>query len=538
MKKAPIVNQRVNIQKKLEELKEQYAQELPQRAVTIKTLWRELRAGTLSSLNPLVHEAHRLAGSGESFGFPNISRLARKLELQLERYPVNSGGSPSAELNEAIEALLEEIARPEAEAIKSAIPKDSRTVLLIEKNPGCRAALASQLESHGYKVIRTADLTELNDLVCAHAPDLGIIEPNLPLDEGCFSDHTADISALPIPFIALANQDNFSTRLAAVRLGTRGFISEPYSTSQIISQLDRLAPSTLKSDAKILIIDDDELHARQVAALLEAQGAHPEICSNPSDSLLTARAFQPELILMDLHMPNCSGAELTAVLRQFDGTGHVPVIYLSAERCEQQKLDALLQGGDDFLHKPVNPEQLLRVVAYRVQRFQELQDQLSRDSLTGLLNQRSFKDFLSIEFERAKRGKQPLSFAMLDLDHFKKTNDQYGHAAGDKVLLTLSHLIRRRVRRSDYAGRRGGEEFAVLLPNTDSDGAHSLMESLRRAFAQQKYEVQGKIFSQTLSVGIATLTQDEYETPHELSDAADKALYEAKHRGRNTTFRA
>ncbi|MEE3117994.1 MAG: diguanylate cyclase [Pseudomonadota bacterium] len=531
------MNERVNIQQKLEELKEQYAQDLPRRAVTIKTLWNELRADNPSSLNPLVQEVHRLSGSGQSFGFPNISTLARTLERQLEKYPIHSDGRSSAALDEAVEKLLKELAYPEAEATKSATPKDSRTILLIERAPGCCVALASQLESHGYKVIRTANLTGLNELISANAPDMGIIELTLPPSNDCLSDHTADIRALTIPFVALANQDNFSTRLAAVRLGTRGFISEPYSTSQIISQLDRLAPSTLRSDAKILIIDDDELHARQVAALLEAQGAQPEICSTPSDSLATARTFQPELILMDLHMPKCSGAELTAVLRQLDGTGHVPVLYLSAERCEQQKLDALLQGGDDFLHKPVDPDQLLRVVAYRVQRFQELRDQLSRDSLTGLLNQRSFKDFLSIEFERTKRGKQPLSFAMLDLDHFKKTNDQYGHAAGDQVLLTLSRLIRRRIRRSDYAGRSGGEEFAVILPNTDSDGAYLLMESLRRQFSEQKYEVQGKVFRQTLSIGIATLTGNEYETPHDLADAADQALYKAKHAGRNTTFR-
>ncbi len=154
-----------------------------------------------------------------------------------------------------------------------------------------------------------------------------------------------------------------------------------------------------------------------------------------------------------------------------------------------------------------------------------------RDSLTGLLNHTAIKDQLSHEMSRAKRQGKPLSFAMVDIDHFKNVNDSYGHPVGDRVIKSLSRLLKQRLRENDLVGRYGGEEFAVILTDADGSTAMKVMDGIRNDFSQLLHLAENKEFSVTFSCGIADISN--YPDMSKLADAADKALYKAKHAGRN-----
>jgi diguanylate cyclase (GGDEF)-like protein len=188
-------------------------------------------------------------------------------------------------------------------------------------------------------------------------------------------------------------------------------------------------------------------------------------------------------------------------------------------------------GGDDFLTKPIKPGHLVSSVSSRIQRSRMLRSFMVRDSLTGLLNHTAIKDQLEREVARAKRLKTPLAYAMIDIDLFKRVNDTYGHPVGDRVIKSLSRLLKQRLRETDVVGRYGGEEFAVIMSDTDGPAAMKVLDNIRDAFSRFSHLADGKEFSVTFSGGIAdvALSGDAIK----LGDFADRALYEAKHAGRN-----
>ncbi len=241
--------------------------------------------------------------------------------------------------------------------------------------------------------------------------------------------------------------------------------------------------------------------------------------------------FSAELILMDINMPGASGEEVAQVLRQQEVHVSVPIVFLSGETDKNRQLAAMSHGGDDFLVKPIRPEHLVAAVSSRVERYRVLRNFMVRDSLTGLLNHTKTKEQLNVEVERAKRQNRPLTFAMIDLDHFKKVNDTYGHPTGDKVLKSLARLLQQRLRKVDVIGRYGGEEFAVILADTSGPDAARIMNSIREDLSQIIQHGEEAEFTVTFSCGLASFP--EFSTPEAINSAADEALYQAKRNGRN-----
>jgi len=189
-------------------------------------------------------------------------------------------------------------------------------------------------------------------------------------------------------------------------------------------------------------------------------------------------------------------------------------------------------GGDDFLTKPIKASQLVSLVTSRLERLRVLRSFMIRDSLTGLLNHTAFIQYLNQQVNRCRRSNIRMALAMLDLDHFKKVNDTYGHAFGDTILKGLSRMLKQRLRRSDIIGRYGGEEFVALLLDATPANAFRVMEDIRNHYANLQHVAgDGGVVTVTFSCGIATFP--EFPTANQLSEAADKTLYLAKGSGRN-----
>jgi len=188
-------------------------------------------------------------------------------------------------------------------------------------------------------------------------------------------------------------------------------------------------------------------------------------------------------------------------------------------------------GADDFLTKPIQPEHLVSSVTSRVRRYRILRTFMVRDSLTGLLNHVKTKEELDTEIMRAQRQKNSVVFAMIDIDFFKKVNDTYGHPTGDKVIKSISRLLQQRLRKSDVVGRYGGEEFAVILKDTDAASAFATLDDIRKAFEKISQHSDKGDFSVTFSCGLAEFPK--FSNSTEITNAADRALYEAKAAGRN-----
>jgi diguanylate cyclase (GGDEF)-like protein len=281
----------------------------------------------------------------------------------------------------------------------------------------------------------------------------------------------------------------------------------------------------------VLIVDEDQEQVAYYALILQQAGMITSVATDPAQIMSILVESKPDLILMDIYMRGCSGMELTRLLRQHEAFTTLPVVFLTFESSSDRRLQAIREGGDDFLIKPIKADDLIAIVKIRAERYRSIRYHMERDSLTGLLNHSNLKEQLRREVIRCERTGVDLSFAMIDADHFKQVNDTYGHLTGDRVLKSLAGMLQDRLRRTDIIGRYGGEEFGVILLNTAAEKAHDIMNEIREKFAALDHHAGSESFKMTFSCGIASFPRS--STAEELTSRADDALYAAKEAGRN-----
>jgi len=335
----------------------------------------------------------------------------------------------------------------------------------------------------------------------------------------------------PVQVIFLSSNDDLSLRLDAVRAGGIAYLTKPINSTDLIDQLDSFSATQIQDPYRVLIIDDSFTVLTYHAAVLELAGMTVKTVNTTDAVMKTLLEFNPDVVLIDVYMPDCSGIELAKVIRQIDGLMNVPIAYLSSENDFNTQLEAMNLAGDDFMVKPVEPRRLVSAVNSRVRRARLLRDLMVHDGLTGLLNHAAIKDQLSREIVRSNRLKTPLSLAMIDVDNIKKVNDKRGHAAGDRVLKSLARLLKQRLRGTDIVGRYGGEEFAVIMTDTDATHASNVIDEIRKVFSRLIHMSDNKEFKVTFSCGIADIKH--YPDVKSVSNAADEALHKAKKKGRN-----
>ena len=405
---------------------------------------------------------------------------------------------------------------------------------MVEDDPVQAAQLATQIGYFGYTVQVFHNLSELEETIQNTRPAAILMDITFP--EGKMAGYDTitslrnKIKDLP-PVIYVSINDRMPFRLQAVRVGGDAYFTKPVDVGALIDMLDRLIFKEIVSPYRVLIVDDSHIEASYNAQQLNNVGMTTDIVSNPLKTIDRLISFNPDLVLLDMYMPECTGMELAMVIRQMEQFISTPIVFLSAETDTGKQLAAMGLGADDFLIKPIEPQHLVTAITSRIERYRKLRKLMNHDGLTGLFNHTTSKERLVQEVERARRLKQALSYAQLDLDHFKSVNDTYGHAIGDRVLKSLAHLLRRRLRNSDTVGRIGGEEFAVIFPNTDEGTACKIMTELCETFSKINHFSGEDTFKVTFSCGISSFPS--CKNADSLSETADEVLYKAKAAGRN-----
>jgi diguanylate cyclase (GGDEF)-like protein len=529
------------LQQELARLAEAYLSNLPQKLDELARALREVEGCRGEQLVLPQRMAHSLAGSGATFGLPNISVLAQKIEHHL--MDLRERG---AVLDAAVLAtLLQTIEEMRAEAKPAKLPTPTTTptrpgdehgpvICVVEDDTAFAEALRLQLVSFGYRV---AHFEHPRALIAAGLPagtQAIVMDVGFPGDvyagpETLLQPYAYALRQVPIVF--MSSRDGVLARLEAVRAGGRGYFVKPIDFTALVEQLDRLTGRTQTPPYRVLIVEDSPSLAAYYAQILGNAGLITRVVTDPLKVPELLNEFLPDLLLTDIHMPVCSGLELAQLIRYQPSQVALPIVFLSSERDPKLMQEAMATGADDFLVKPIDPDQLVASVRARADRHRILRAQLVKDGLTGLINHTRFKEAVEVEVSRARRTGQPLAVAMLDIDHFKDVNDRYGHQIGDQVLRALSRLLLQRLRRSDVAARYGGEEFALILPETSAEGAMAAVNGIREAFRQLRHLVGQDSFRVSLSAGVATL--GEQESAASLVQRADAALYEAKHQGRD-----
>jgi len=288
----------------------------------------------------------------------------------------------------------------------------------------------------------------------------------------------------------------------------------------------------------ILIVDDTVKNLQVLGSILREENYKIAVATNGNQAISIANDTNPDLILLDVMMPELDGFETCKKLKSINETRKIPVIFLTAKVETEDIIEGFKAGAVDYITKPFNSYELKARVKTHVElkiskdlllQKNEILKKLSiTDGLTGLFNHRYITDALSRLIEENNRYKEPLSISMLDIDNFKKSNDEYGHLFGDEVLVRTANSIESCLRKTDLVGRYGGEEFLVLFAHTNLKGAVESVERIIKSVENLKWENKNIIV--TISAGVC---EKKDENTSALLKKADDLLYTAKQKGKN-----
>jgi diguanylate cyclase (GGDEF)-like protein len=533
-----------SVSRRLFALSQRFRDGLPERLREIEDLQDRLGKGATHSARELRLRVHCIAGSATTFGMERLSRIAAQAELSIEADLSARSGTLRPQTVDLLKEMKREVLNPgvnragDADIGNLPEPDMQRVVVIAGTIKDLPETFAEQLSVYGMLLFCVDEVSE----VLEYFSDQGErVESCILLAEVSFLSenprrlkeiqHLRTVHGEQIVTVLVGDEGDFKARLRSVRYGADAFIPTPVDVTALISQLDTILKQSRTEPYHILIVDDDPDQVSDTALALQRAGMITSVVTDPRNIFRILVEYKPELILMDMYMPECNGAELAAIIRQSENFVSIPIVFLSVETDTEQQLEAIKSGGDDFIVKPFNTEYLVTSIKIRAARTREMRFFMERDSLTGLLNHTNLKQRLEHEVQRARRIGTKLVFAMIDIDRFKNVNDTYGHLTGDRVIKSLSRLLVERLRRTDIVGRYGGEEFGVILFNTDAAQARRIMDEIRDSFGKIRHTGPAGEFTVTFSCGLAEFPV--FETAPEVNEAADSALYRAKKAGRN-----
>ncbi len=522
-----------------------------------------------------TQEAHTLIGSLGSFGLTEASQLSRQVQ-QLLKGLETLGPDDLAQLKQLIAQLqkhlepptplplepepLEEFPWAETVALETprenGAPKDAigspfPSLLIVEDDWPLAQMLSKEASAGGWRVTIATTLKDAQQSFQESPFDTILLDIHLSDTAGNGLDFLAMVrrQAPDLPVVMLTADESFEDRVEAARLGSRCFLQKPIAPAQVLTALAQVLQQTNESSAHILIVDDDPALLQILCNLLQPCGYRVTTLSQPQHFWQTLEQAVPDLLILDVELcqppiplsssnaliPPFSGIELCQVIRSDLRWNRVPVLFLSAYADIETVQRSFAAGADDFLSKPVVALDLLTRIKTRLEQ-RKLWQATELDELTGVSLRRKALLDLTRLMRLAQRQNQPLSLALIDLDHFKQINDRYGHSVGDQVLRYVGQLLQQLVRQEDIVGRWGGEEFIVGMYGICKEtGVRRLEEVLNRLCQFVFQDQNDEPFQVTFSAGVSQLPEDGSDLQR-LYSVADQALYRAKAAGRKQVF--
>lgn len=496
----------------------------------------QLSTGTLDSELRSSAEAvaHRLIGSLGSFGLPQGSEVARQIEqlLRLE----SLGHNEARQLEDLVGQLKQAIEnKPSTTTAAPDLKTASGRLLVVDDDVVLTQQVKQEAIAWGLQVEVVTDPIAARRAMKQHPPDVIVLDLTFPqTTENGLTLLAELVQRTPsIRVLVMTGRNQLSDRVEVVRLGGHAFLQKPITPKEILKAVTQELNRTQKAQAKVLIVDDDLHLLTALSTLLEPWGLHVTTLAQPQQFWQVLSDCAPDLLILDIEMPGFSGIELCQVVRNDPRWSELPVLFLSGHSDPEIVHQVFAVGADDYVPKPIVGPELIARILNRLERTRILHRFAETDELTGTATRRKSMQDLERLLHLAERQNQPFCFMILDLDHFKRINDQHGHEAGDKVLRLLGEHLKHFFRREDVVARWGGEEFVLgLYGMTQKQGVKRLTGFLETWRQQEFIDAKNRTFHVTFSAGVAQYDKDGANL-QELYRAADAALYTAKAKGRN-----
>ncbi len=448
-------------------------------------------------------------------------------------------------------------------------------ILVVDDVPANVKLLEAKLSAEYYDVVTARNGFEAIEQAKQHKPDLILLDVMMPGMDGFEACRRMkeDVSISHIPVVMVTALSDVSDRVQGLEAGADDFITKPINDTALFARvrslirikvlLDELRmrnktgqeigvigddENSFTSDvsgSSVLVIDDDVVQTKRINETL-SQYYKVEVIEDPEEARAHAerKAEEIDLIIISTELMEIDGLRLATQLKTVEELRHIPVIMLVDEHEDQLMLKGLELGINDYLILPVDDNEMIARLKTQIRRkkYQEAlranyQTSLSMaitDKLTGLYNRHYLDTHIMNVVQQAMENHKPLALMIMDMDHFKPVNDTYGHDVGDEVLKQLADVIVNSTRGSDLAARLGGEEFVVLMPETNEIASYEMGERMRRMVEEHVFKVSHEVgqIHKTVSIGVSNLNLTG-DTAAELVKRADVALYDAKNSGRN-----
>lgn len=386
-----------------------------------------------------------------------------------------------------------------------------------------------RLQAAGFPVDTLENIEELKEMLGAYAPAMVIVDAAFAAGLESIGELLRVVrtrSTQKVSLISFAESADVSVRLRAMRAGADAFLVLPQTLTDIMSRIFELLDAGTSTPFRVLIIEDDRSQALFAESILRKAGMETRAVNDPIAALSELDVFQPELILMDLYMPDCDGMELTTLIREREAMINIPIVFLSGEHDEEKRFDALSAGGDDYLEKPIRPKHLISAVTNRVRRARAMASRTMtlnpRDPVTGLMDRGHVLERISELLAQEQRTPILGGVVFMLLDGTQSIRERVGLSAFDQLLGQAGAYIAQQVRPQDHAARYGDNSFFMLLHDLDEDAMLAFAETVRQSFIQHLFELGDRTITLGISIGLATFAQNLGDTADVLN-AAERA---------------
>lgn len=487
--------------------------------------------------------AHKLAGSLAMFGFPAGSRLGREIE---QWFQAGHGPESLYQLRNKVRELHQILQQPprmteDEEPIVANIARtvtpalNTSYILLVDDDEVLATQLQTEAIRRGLAVSVAGTIaearTQLNqqlpqaillDLMFSHQSEQGLL-----LLEELATQHPN------LPVLVFSVRDDFSDRLAVARRGRYQFISKSTPLPQVLQTIEEILQIHALPEVRVLAVDDDPLVLARLEQCLPQWGIHLITLQDPWRIWQSLESIVPDLLIMDIDMPEVSGIEVCRVIRADNAWSGLPILFLTTHRDTATILQLYDAGADDYVAKPFTEPELITRIFNRLERNRLLRNLAETDPLTGIANRHRATKALNRFLDLAQRQEQPLCLAVIDLDRFKQINDSYGHEVGDRVLKRIAGILQQHLRSDDVVARWGGEEFLVGMYGMTQDQALERLNQVLEVVRQETFaQITSDLLHLTFSAGIAVMPEHGSDL-QSLYRAADAAMYRAKAEGRD-----